>query len=344
MRIAFFSPLTPQKSGIADYSELLLPHLAEGADITLFVDGFQPTNRNIVSRFPVCDYQRDPAVLRTLKQYDAVVYHMGNDHRYHTGIFDTMQKYPGIVVFHDFALQDFFLGLARERGDFRIFLDEVSYSYGSSLKSEVAHRLGSDGWIASLSPPADFPLHQRLARSAEAIIVHSHWSEARFQHIAPRVPISQIHHGVDAPKHTRSQATHDRQVRLSNFVLIHPGKCIEEALRTLAKLKATHSFSYVLVGEPNSFFPVPVLIERSGLEELVTTPGHVTLDEFEQHIVDTDIALNMREPTVGETSGSLCRILGAGVCSVVSDVGWYGELPDDSVVKISLNSHKEELL
>jgi len=344
MRIAYFSPLTPQKSGIADYSELLLPHLAEGADITLFVDGFQPTNPHILSAFPVCDYQRDPGVLRTLKDYDAVVYHMGNDHRYHTGIFETMQKHPGIVVFHDFALHDFFLGLARERGDFRIFLDEIPYSYGNSLKSEITHQLSSDAWIAALSPPTDFPLNQRLARGAEAIIVHSQWSKTRFRDIAPRVPIAQVPHGVDPPRRTRSRIADDGEVRLSNFGLINPGKCIEEALRTLAKLKGTHNFRYTLVGEPNSFFPVPELIKRYGMEKLVTITGHVTLDEFEQHIVDTDIALNMREPTVGETSGSLCRILGAGVCSVVSDVGWYGELPDDGVVKIPLNRQKEELL
>ena len=39
MLLAYFSPLNPQPSGISDYSEELLPQLAEGADITLFVDG-----------------------------------------------------------------------------------------------------------------------------------------------------------------------------------------------------------------------------------------------------------------------------------------------------------------
>ena len=29
MHLAYFSPLGPQRSGIADYSEELLPHLAE---------------------------------------------------------------------------------------------------------------------------------------------------------------------------------------------------------------------------------------------------------------------------------------------------------------------------
>jgi len=130
MKVAYFSPLGPQRSGISDYSEELLPYLAQSADITLFVDGFRPTNQQLLSQFSWYDYQKEPASLNSLNQYDAIVYHMGNDHRYHSGIFDVMRQRPGIVVFHDFALQDFFLGLARERNDLRLYLDELAACHG----------------------------------------------------------------------------------------------------------------------------------------------------------------------------------------------------------------------
>src|SRR5262252_11174267 len=125
MKLAYFSPLTPQRSGISDYSEELLPHLASGAEITLFVDGFQPMNRDLTNRFEVLDYRRQRSHLNKLSDFDIVVYHMGNDHRYHAGILDAMQRRKGVVVFHDFALQEFFLGLARERRDLRLYLNEV---------------------------------------------------------------------------------------------------------------------------------------------------------------------------------------------------------------------------
>src|SRR5215831_11531665 len=83
MKLAYFSPLSPQRSGIADYSEELLPYLAESAEITLFVDGFQPTNPDVISKFQSFDYRKDAEVLTQLSSFDAVVYHMGNDHRYH---------------------------------------------------------------------------------------------------------------------------------------------------------------------------------------------------------------------------------------------------------------------
>ncbi len=38
-RVAFFSPLSPDRSGISAYSELILPLLAEAWDIHLFVEG-----------------------------------------------------------------------------------------------------------------------------------------------------------------------------------------------------------------------------------------------------------------------------------------------------------------
>ena len=60
MRIAYFSPLSPVRSGISDYSEDLLPHLANLVDIDLFVDGFQPSNQALVSRFPVYPVEEYP--------------------------------------------------------------------------------------------------------------------------------------------------------------------------------------------------------------------------------------------------------------------------------------------
>src|ERR687889_2282561 len=139
MRLAYFSPLGPQRSGIADYSEELPPHLAEaGADVTLFVEGFRPSNADVAARFQVRDYRREPAALASLAEFDAVVYHMGNDHRYHAGVFDASRRHPGVVVFHDFALQDFFLGLARARGDLRVYLDEVGACHGGAGRGEAA--------------------------------------------------------------------------------------------------------------------------------------------------------------------------------------------------------------
>lgn len=344
MRLAFFTPLNPQKSGIADYSEELLPHLAQAAEITLFVDGFQPTSRELTSNFEIRDYRRQRSHLRDLDCFDAVVYHMGNDHRYHAGILEAMKQRSGIVVFHDFALQDFFLGLARDRGDLRFYLDEVAICHGEIARKEAAEALARGALPSLLARPIDFPLNCRIANSAEGIIVHSEWSRARFAGIAPSIPVARIAMPVKFSANSRRPSTSAEEVKIASFGLITPGKGIEQSLGALSVLKQTHRFRYSLVGETNPFFYVRDMVRRYGMEKCVEITGHVTLEEFKQRIDETDIALNIRERTVGETSASLCRLMAAGVCSVVAEAGWYAELPNDTVVKIPLDSRADKLL
>src|SRR6476620_7093078 len=173
MKLAYFSPLSPKRSGISDYSEELLPYLAAAADITIFVDGFQPTNQEVVSRFEICDYRHQPESLKRLKSFDAVLYHMGNDHRYHTGIFETMVNFPGILVLHDFALHDFFFNLAQTRKDLRLYLDEVGRCYGETVKRAASDALAAGATPRIAANPVKFPLNDRIVRAAKGVIVHS---------------------------------------------------------------------------------------------------------------------------------------------------------------------------
>jgi len=179
MKLAYFSPLSPKHSGIADYSEELLPYLAQHAEIDLFVDGFTPTNDAITQAFEVFDYQRNPSILGTLSDYDATLYHVGNDHRYHAGICSTLRKHPGVAVFHDFALQDFFLGLAQQERSPAIYLDELQACHGEQERIRAARNMSRGATPPQAQAPIEFPLNCRLARAAEA-------AEAVRRRAAPR--------------------------------------------------------------------------------------------------------------------------------------------------------------
>ena len=48
----------------------------------------------------------------------------------------------------------------------------------------------------------------------------------------------------------------------------------------------------------------------------------------------TDICLNLRYPSNGETSGSLMRILAKGRCVVINDIGSFSEFPDEICCKL----------
>ncbi len=338
MRLAYFSPLNPQPSGIADYSEELLPHLADaGAEIDLFVDGFEPSNQTLRERFRIYDYRRTPAHLDLLDNYDAALYHLGNDHRYHTGIYETAVRHRGIIVFHDFALMDFFRGMAIERGDLNIYLDEVEAEHGARERTLSATAFQHGGLPAHTSLPLSYPLNTRLARAAEALITHSRRAAERFREIAPGVPVAHINHHITAQAaagEIKAQRTAgDEKVRLASFGLITPDKGLDRVLAALASMREL-DFHYTLVGAPNPYFDVRALVRELNLADRVTITGHVSLEEFERKIAETDLAVNLRSRSSGEASGSLCRIMAAGVASVVTNVGWFSELPDAAVVKV----------
>ena len=54
--------------------------------------------------------------------------------------------------------------------------------------------------------------------------------------------------------------------------------------------------------------------------------------------------MNLRFPTVGETSGAVCRLAGCGLPVVVSDVGWFRELPESFASKIPVGEGEPEAI
>jgi len=339
MRLAYFSPLTPQRSGISDYSEELLPELAEGAEIEIFVDGFEPSNKSIRDAFAVHNYRQHPEILEKLGEYDAILCHMGNNHQYHSGIYEVARTRSTVIVFHDFALQHFFLERARELGDWNVYLAELEADAGLNIRAEAEAALVQGAVPPQYHNPLGFPLNSRLANQAEGIIVHSQWSQSRLARIAPGTPIVKINHHVRVPEagHTRERVN-ENKLSIASFGFITPTKGLESAIRALAALKSNHRFHYYIVGETNRYFDLEALIRLYGLQDRIYLTGYVSLEEFNRRMMETDIAINLRDQTVGETSGSLCRLMAAGVPTIVSNIGWFSELPDNCVVKIDPGS------
>src|SRR5262245_58493508 len=103
MRLAYYSPLPPMRSGIADYSAELLPHLAAHCEIELVVDeGFRP-EVDLAGRFPVHGHRALPALLAA-GRFDAVLYQLGNNRDYHAAMAHTLLAHPGVVVLHEVVL------------------------------------------------------------------------------------------------------------------------------------------------------------------------------------------------------------------------------------------------
>src|SRR5438105_422768 len=100
MRLAFFSPLSPKPSGIADYSEALLPHLAAclnrpGDQLDVFVEDYKESSSPERDGLRIRHYSEFEPEYRA-GCYDAVLYHMGNN-PFHVFIYEIAVRIPGIV-------------------------------------------------------------------------------------------------------------------------------------------------------------------------------------------------------------------------------------------------------
>ena len=147
MRVAFFSPLPPCRSGIADYSETLVEHLKALVDLEVFADGERPFD---ASRF------------------DIALYHLGNN-PHHGFVYEAALRHPGVVVMHESNLHHLIADLTIRRNDWDAYLRACEYEGGPEALA-YARR------VRALEVGPDYEclrMTRRVLESARAIVVHS---------------------------------------------------------------------------------------------------------------------------------------------------------------------------
>ena len=235
MRIAYFSPLNPKKTGIADYSEELLPYLAKYADIDLFVDGYIPTNPDITNSFAVHDYLSFEGMWWQRK-YDIAIYHMGNDpcHEY---IYRTLQQYPGITVLHDFIIHHFMVSITVGKGNEDEYLREMAYAHGDRGVDEARRAIRS----RCAFPVWDYPLNRRVLDSSAGIVVHNQFCYDGVRTINETVPLAKINQQMKASTNVfrdrESLGLDPSSFVVASFGLVTPQKRIDVALRAFKQFQ-----------------------------------------------------------------------------------------------------------
>jgi glycosyltransferase involved in cell wall biosynthesis len=343
MRLAYFSPLPPARSGIADYSAELLPHLAEHLKIELFVeDGFK-VDPALAERFPVHGHRAFPGLAG---RYDAVLYHVGNNPDYHAGICRTLLAHPGIVVLHEAMLHHLVRGMTLDRGDAAGYVEEMRYAYGRTgqalAKRSVETGVPLDVW--------SYPLFERFVDASTGLLVHNEFTVRRVLASRPGTRIARVPHHLslgDLPSEAEVRAAlgipADAFV-VSSFGFITPAKRLGVSLRAFARLRREVPRAvYLLVGEASPHYDFKSVLTPD-LAPGVVVVGRTELDDFLRHMLAADVAVNLRHPTAGETSGTLIRLLGIGKPVIVNDTGAFSEIPDDCCAKVPLDDSEEDLL
>ena len=333
-RVAWFSPLAPDPSGISAYSELLLPLLAESWDLTLFVDGYAPTEP-FAATLPFVDCgAEDPLPL--LPSFDAVVYQMGNSGS-HAYIYDTLMAWPGLVVMHELSIHHFVAGRTAAAGRIDLYLREVRAQLGDAAAEEARRAFydSIDGpWETR---PIEFPMNRRVLDQATGVLCHSRFVRDAIEHVHPKLAVVRADH--PAWPHDRTAAPRREEPDAAPLRLVAAGnltanKSIEEIIVACGLLAREHDLELRLVGNLEIDADLDVLCEVTGCADRVQALGRVSDETLMRELEEADLVFCMRSPTLGETSGIVLRTCSVGTPVVVSDVGWFREIPDEVAIKI----------
>jgi len=316
MRVAYYSPLPPSRSGIADYSALLLPELEKRIDVVVARPG---------------RFRRDPPA-------DVRLYHVGNDAEAHGWIVDALRRNGGVVVLHDFVLHHLVVGLTFARGDAAGYLAAMEREDG--LVGRLLAYAVLDNKLPPLweTRPEDFPLTGEVTEHASALVVHSHYVEGKARASGFEGPIVRIPHPA-WPLPEIAPAEVEGEPLYGCFGHLNESKRVAELVSAFARLRERRSGArLLLVGS------LAVRLGRLELPEGVMHRDYVAEDELWSLMSACDAIVSLRSPTMGETSGSAIRALSLGKPLIVSDVGWFAELPDDAVVKVPVDDREEDTL
>jgi len=322
VRVAYYSPLPPSRSGIADYSALLLPALAERVEEVVVV----------------APGARAPRA-------DVACYHVGNDPGAHGWIVDALRRRPGVVVLHEFVLHHLVAGITLGRGDARGYLEAMERELG------VAGRLLALGVADNLLPlpwetqPERFPLAGAVLDLAQAVIVHSAYVEERVRASGYAGPVHRIPHPAwpEAPVRPAPLAA---DPLVGCFGYLNASKRVPQLLEAFTLLRRRRPGArLLLVGASGERFDLERRLERLGIGgDALLREGYVAEERLWSLMAACDVLVNLRSPTMGETSGSVIRGLSLGKPMLVSHVGWFAELPDDVALKVPVDEYEVETI
>jgi glycosyltransferase involved in cell wall biosynthesis len=348
MRVAFFSPLSPLQTAVADHSEGLIPHLAALVDLDLFIDdGYTPNNPEISRRFDILSFRDFCA---RAGRYDVVLYAMGQNAAFHGYVYEMLQRFPGVVILHDTTLHRMVINLAARRGRLEMYLEAMREAYGLAdirLAQQILSGYGEE-YVRR------YPLLEQVASSSLGVVVHNEYARRQVLNCCPEARVVRINQHFflppGFPHQTDVSALRTRWGLEGRFVvgscgIFVPHKRLDVCLRAFARLREQYPEAvYLLVGKYQRDYDLPGLIHRLGLDQHCTVTGWMDPVAFTQHMYLLDVAIHLRYPHIGGTPFTPIRLMGLGVPTVLSDIEPLAELPEGTCAKIPVDAFEEETL
>ena len=346
-RLALLTPWPPQRSGVANHSRQLTAALAKYADIDVIVaapNGVGADQRSLDPRVKVhADAEYD--WMRELRDYDSVLYVLGNS-RYHVHVLRLLIEKPGHVLLHDVRLTGLY--------------DATSYRSSREpdwLTAKLVEMYGDRIPLRELRAVPDLAIEERygifmtqeVQQHADTILTHSrHAVELLHLECVPGMtppPAEVVSHGVTEPP-VRAEPGRSEGPLIVSYGAVAMVKGIDVMLQAFGRIADDRPGArLVLVGPatPDDARYVRRLGSEIGIVGKVELRGHVEPSEYWRVLGSADLAIQLRMWSNGEASGAVVDCLAARVPTIVSDLGWFSELPDRVVLPVPRDSSPDRI-
>ncbi len=347
-RLAFVSPLPPERTGIADYSAALLPALSKYYEIEVIV-AQEKVDTSWIKEHHLRVH--DVAWLRAhAKAIDRVVYQMGNSHL-HTYMLPLLREIPGVVVLHDFYLSGLVSSSENAAGAQGMWSQALYQSHGYS-----AVRLRFSDPVAAAN---QYPTNLHVIQNAQGLILHSEHSLTLAQQWYGSKLLSKVDTEViplvRTPAKPIDKASARRQLGIDDdvflvcsFGFLNSTKLNNRLLNAWLEsaLAVDKQCQLVFVGENNSGDYVSHLLQtirESGLKDRIRITGFASPETFNQYLAAADVAVQLRTNSRGETSAAVLDCMNYSLPLIVNANGSMAELDSDAIWLLA-DEFKDEAL
>ncbi|HEU4939366.1 MAG TPA: glycosyltransferase, partial [Vicinamibacterales bacterium] len=338
MRLAWFSPMPPVRSGIATCSADIIGELGRRHAIDVYVHANNPCESvpTLESMEAVRVHSAHDFVWRhRAEPYDLTVYQVGNS-SHHDYIWPYLFRYPGLTVLHDVRVhharaaallrtkrpEDFRAEFAANHPDVSVDLAELAIA-------------GFDNHLYY-----SWPMCRLILEASRLTAVHSPPMASQLRDQLPHAKITTIRLAHGEPPSVAQATTGRARVRASYripneavvfgvFGGLTPEKRIPQILDALAAtVPYAPSVHLLLAGPIARHYDVSADVRQRGLEDRVTITGYLETDaELTDCIAACDVSLNLRWPTAREMSGPWLRALAAGRATITVDLAHLVDVP-----------------
>lgn len=340
-KIAYVSPWPPQRSGIANYSFELVRHLKEYLDITLYLEQHESSADNLG-----LEIKDISSLAEDIEKIDCIVYHIGNNTKFHKEIYKIAWQYPGIVVIHDFNIHPFLADAFLETKDEHLYADALLEGYSDqgklSYKSLKFNGIYPEIW--------KFPMSHALVKRSIATIVHSQWVKDQLQGvnnvsvIPLGSPVKTTCNLSGEPSVVKERLKEKFGILPNNFMIatfgfINKFKRIPKILEAIKiLLELGYPIQFFIGGDlVDTSLKVEEDIKSLAISNNVIISGYLNDQDFEECLRMSDIVLNLRYPSMGESSASLMQALAYGKACIVSNYQQFAELPNSVCWKVDID-------